>query len=98
MDLTLESLPFCGSDAVRFLRKGVTMSKTLPWSRKSILRLLIASLVVFGATLLNRGASAQDAEQAAKITEKLPQESKDVIGRLTALRELPDGQWKMHAG
>jgi alpha-mannosidase len=60
--------------------------------------LLIASLAVFGATLLNPGASAQDAEQAAKIAEKLPQESRAVIDKLSALRELPDGQWKMHAG
>jgi alpha-mannosidase len=74
------------------------MSKALPWNRNSILRLLVATLAVFGATLLNRGAWAQDAEQAARIGEKLPQESRAVIEKLTALRELPDGQWKMHAG
>ncbi|HEY3627488.1 MAG TPA: glycoside hydrolase family 38 C-terminal domain-containing protein [Terracidiphilus sp.] len=43
-------------------------------------------------------APAQDAEQAAQIAEKLPQPSKEVIARLSELRELPEGQWKMHAG
>ncbi len=36
--------------------------------------------------------------RSAKIVEKLPQPSRDVIDRLTQLRELPEGQWKMHSG
>jgi alpha-mannosidase len=59
---------------------------------------VIALFAVFGATLLTTPAAAQDSEQAAKIAEKLPQPSKDVIARLSELRELPDGQWRMHSG
>ena len=67
-------------------------------NQSKILSVLIAIFVVFGATLLTGGAVAQDAEQAAKIAEKLPQQSRDVIARLSELHELPDGQWKMHSG
>jgi alpha-mannosidase len=59
---------------------------------------LMSVLVVLGATLVTIPAPAQDAEQAAQIAEKLPQPSKEVIARLSELRELPEGQWKMHAG
>ncbi len=57
-------------------------------------------LFVFGAACLAVRATAQDAEQTGKIAEqsKLPHESVTVLDRLTALRELPDGAWKMHAG
>ena len=65
-------------------------------SRKPIFYLLLAILVVFGATFVT-AAVAQDAEQIRPIVEKLPQPSRDVIDRLTQLRELPDRQWKMHA-
>ncbi|MFZ1087522.1 MAG: glycoside hydrolase family 38 C-terminal domain-containing protein [Terracidiphilus sp.] len=41
---------------------------------------------------------AQNAIETAKISATLPTESRMVIDRLTALRELPDGAWKMHAG
>ncbi len=74
------------------------MPTTVDPSRTKILGFLIAPLIVFGAMLLTCGAAAQDAEQAAKLAEKLPQSSRDVIARLSMLRELPDGQWKMHAG
>ena len=73
------------------------MPMTVKLSRTRILGFLIAPLIVFGA-MLTKGAAAQDAEQSAKLVEKLPQSSRDVIARLSALRELPDGQWKMHAG
>ena len=63
----------------------------------TILGVLFASFVL-GATLVTTSAAAQDAETAAKIAEKLPQESQAVIDRLSKLRELPDGQWKMHNG
>src|SRR5690242_8351177 len=55
-------------------------------------------LVVFGAMLPTRPDAAQDAEMASRLVEKLPQGSKDVIGRLSEWSELPSGQWKMHAG
>src|SRR6266567_5556488 len=67
-------------------------------SRMTIVGFVIALVAVFGATLLTPAAAAQDAEQAAKIAEKLPQPSKDVIARLSELSELPEGQWKMHTG
>ena len=41
---------------------------------------------------------AQSAADAAKIAAGLPPESRAVIERLSSLRELPDGTWKMHAG
>src|SRR5580692_8732621 len=74
------------------------MPMTVDLSRTRTLGFLIAPLIVFGAMLLTSGAAAQDAEQSAKLVEKLPQSSRDVITRLSTLRELPDGQWKMHAG
>jgi alpha-mannosidase len=63
-----------------------------------IVGLLTAIFAVWGAAFLTGSAAAQDAEQAAKLAEKLPQTSKDVIARLSEIRELPDGQWKMHSG
>jgi alpha-mannosidase len=41
---------------------------------------------------------AQSAADAAKIAATLPPESRAVIERLSGLRELPDGAWKLHAG
>jgi alpha-mannosidase len=57
---------------------------------------LIALSLIFGATLL----PAQNAKQVKEIVEHstLPQVSSDVLERLTTLRELPDGQWRMHPG
>lgn len=50
-------------------------------------------------------AAAQTAVEAAKVAAEinrvasnLPPESRDVITRLTMLRELPGGAWKMHGG
>jgi alpha-mannosidase len=43
-------------------------------------------------------ATAQTAAQAAQIAATLPAESRAVIERLSSLRELPDGAWKLHAG
>jgi alpha-mannosidase len=60
--------------------------------------LLIALVAVFGAISLTQVVPAQDAREDAAIVEKLPQPSRDVIARLSELRELPGGQWKMHAG
>jgi alpha-mannosidase len=68
----------------------------------SVLKLrcrLAAFLLVFAANIFFAGYSgAQSAADAAKIAVGLPQESRAVIERLSGLRELPDGIWKMHAG
>src|ERR1700760_947784 len=74
------------------------MPKTLKPGLTTILTISLVSFVC-GATLLTTApAAAQDAEQIRPLVEKLPQPSRDVIDRLTELRELPDTQWKMHAG
>jgi alpha-mannosidase len=59
-----------------------------------------ALILVFGAAIGGTQTAAQDAEQAGKIADSanLPQESRSVLDRLTTLRELPDGTWKMHSG
>ncbi len=74
------------------------MPMSLKLGRTTILRSLFVAFVGFGTAFLPSGAAAQDAGQAAKIAEKLPQESKTVIDRLSKLRELQDGIWKMHTG
>ena len=62
-------------------------------------RRLFALLFVFAATLIFTGYSAaQNAKDADKIAAGLAPESRAVIERLSGLRELPDGAWKMHAG
>jgi alpha-mannosidase len=43
-------------------------------------------------------ATAQTAAQAAQIAATLPADTHAVIDRLSSLRELPDGAWKLHAG
>jgi alpha-mannosidase len=43
-------------------------------------------------------ATAQTAAQAAQIAASLPADTHTVIDRLSSLRELPDGAWKLHAG
>ena len=58
-----------------------------------------ASLTVLVISLLFAGrATAQTAAQAAQIAASLPSASQAVIDRLSSLRELPDGAWKLHAG
>ncbi len=49
-------------------------------------------------TLLAGRAKSQTAAQTAQIAAALPAESRAVIDRLSSLRELPDGAWKLHAG
>jgi alpha-mannosidase len=66
----------------------------------------VAVLAVAGAALSTATrATAQTAVEAAKVAAEinrvasnLPPESRDVITRLTLLRQLPDGAWKMHSG
>ncbi|HEY1210881.1 MAG TPA: glycoside hydrolase family 38 C-terminal domain-containing protein [Terracidiphilus sp.] len=41
---------------------------------------------------------AQSAADATKIAATLPADTRAVIDRLSSLRELPDGTWKLHAG
>ncbi len=67
--------------------------------------LLIALTFVFAATLPSPRANAQTAVEAVKVAAEinrvasnLPPESREVITRLTMLRELPGGVWKMHGG
>ena len=64
-----------------------------------------AFFAVFAAIVIFAGpghAVAQTAAEAAKMTAKrvasLEPESRTVIERLSALHELPDGAWKLHAG
>jgi alpha-mannosidase len=58
-----------------------------------------ATLAVLVISLLFAGrATAQTAAQAAQIAASLPSASQAVIDRLSSLRELPDGAWKLHAG
>lgn len=55
-------------------------------------------LLTIGAASNAGRAAAQSVEEANKIVADLPQQSKAVIDRLSELRELPEGTWKMHAG
>ena len=73
------------------------MPTTPKLSRTTIPGLMI-TIAVLGAAFVATPIRAQDAEQIRPLLEKLPQPSRDVINRLTELRELPEGQWKMHAG
>ena len=71
------------------------MSMTRKSSITLIPGVLTAIVAIFGAISLTQASSAQDAQQAAAIVEKLPQPSKDVIARLSELRNLPEGQWNI---
>ncbi len=72
-------------------------------------RIFVSSIFLFAvvsAALLSSVVSrAQTAVEEAKVAAEinrvasnLPPESRDVITRLTMLRELPGGTWKMHGG
>ncbi len=72
-------------------------------------RLFVSSVAVLAfasaVTLLATRTQAQTAVEAAKVSAEiarvasnLPPESRNVITRLTMLRELPGGVWKMHGG
>jgi alpha-mannosidase len=70
-----------------------------PSRRCSMAGVLLAVFVLIcGATLFAGRAGAQTDAEAGKIAVNLPQESRAVIDRLSGLRELPDGAWKMHSG
>ena len=74
------------------------MPLTQELSRKSILSVLSAVVVLFGAVAFTVRTAAQDSDEDRKVTASLTAESRSVIERLGALRELPDGTWKMHGG
>ena len=60
-----------------------------------------ACLAVLASATLLAGPDrmeAQSAADSAKIAATLPPESRAVIERLSGLRELPGGAWKLHAG
>jgi alpha-mannosidase len=61
-----------------------------------------ALLAVLATALIFAGgpgrATAQTADAAAKSLANLAPESRAVLDRLSALHELPDGAWKLHAG
>jgi alpha-mannosidase len=61
-------------------------------------RIPVLLLFVAGALLFAGHATAQSTADAAKIAASLQPESRAVIERLSALHELPDGAWKLHAG
>ncbi len=69
---------------------------------KSVSKLHLIRLVcvaAFAATALLTGrALAQSAAEASKIAANLPVSAQAVIDRLSSLRELSDGTWKMQAG
>jgi alpha-mannosidase len=62
--------------------------------------LLLAFSFVVAPMQFSLQAVAQNSGQVKQIVEhaKLPQTSRDVLERLTTLRELPDGEWKTHSG
>jgi alpha-mannosidase len=74
--------------------------------RQSTLATLIAIFVsVSAALLLSHGAQAQTSVEAARVAAEvaktagaLPADSRAVLERLTLLRNLPEGTWKMHSG
>jgi alpha-mannosidase len=55
---------------------------------------IVAGIILFAGP----GHAAQSASQAAQIAANLPADTHAVIDRLSSLRELPDGAWKLHAG
>jgi len=66
------------------------------WKLRYLRFACLAFLAAF--TLLAGRATAQTTAQAAQIASSLPSELQAVIERLSGLRELPDGAWKLHAG
>src|SRR5579862_5392924 len=59
------------------------------------------TLAVFATPPVNAQTlveAAKVAKEIDRVASNLPPESRKVITRLTLLRELPDGTWKMHNG
>jgi len=57
-----------------------------------------AALLLFSGTLSLTSLSAQRLSDFEKATQTLPANAQTVVHRLETLRELPDGQWRIHAG
>ena len=81
------------------------MSLAFPFVRRFLISGVAVLAFASAATFLTTRASAQTAVEAAKVAAEidrvasnLPPESRNVITRLTMLRELPGGVWKMHSG
>ena len=83
------------------------MSLALKQSGRRLFAVSAAAVIAIfcAATVLTCPVVAQTAVEAAKVAKEidrvasnLPPESRSVITRLTLLRELPDGAWKMHSG
>src|ERR1700679_3359947 len=70
--------------------------------RLSVFLILAAAQILFAVTGQLRAQTAVEAAklaaEAAKTAGALPPESRAVIERLSNLRVLPDGVWKMHSG
>ena len=73
--------------------------------RRSFISAATVAVFACAGLLFTASATAQTAVEAAKVAAEvnrvasnLPPESRDVITRLTMLRELPGGTWKMHGG
>jgi len=68
----------------------------------SVSKLHRVALVCLGAltelSILAGSATAQTTAEAAKIAAVLPSGAQAVIDRLSSLRELPEGTWKMRVG
>ncbi|HEX8811686.1 MAG TPA: hypothetical protein VF742_06810, partial [Terracidiphilus sp.] len=62
----------------------------------------VLGLVALQPAAVLRAQTAVEAQKVAaeinRVAGNLPEESRNVITRLTLLRELPDGVWKMHTG
>jgi alpha-mannosidase len=81
------------------------MFPALPFARRIFVYYATVLAFASAAALLTSRANAQTAVEAAKVQAEiarvatnLPPESRNVITRLTMLRELPGGDWKMHSG
>ncbi len=81
------------------------MCSTIPSVRRPFVSSVALLVLTAGFTLLSARAGAQTAVEAAKVAKEidrvasnLPPESRTVITRLTLLRQMPDGGWKMHSG
>jgi alpha-mannosidase len=69
-----------------------------PVRRWSLSFLVVFAFFVIHATAQTVMEAARVAAEVNRVAGNLPAESRNVITRLTLLRELPDGQWKTHSG
>jgi alpha-mannosidase len=85
-----------------YAREGFSAMNIVMKSRFRIPALLVVAAAILmlhiRATAQTAVEAARVAAEVAKVAGNLPPASRDVIQRLTILRELPDVAWKMHAG